>query len=328
MRRRELIKFICGAAVWPISAHAQQGERVRRIGVLMPYAERDPGVKAGLEAFFEALKLRGWSVGRNLQIDARWTSGNSDRLRKYAFELAASEPDLILTSTNRAVRPLREATRTVPVVFVLAIDPVGVGDVASLAHPGGNVTGFLLFEYSISGKWLELLKQIAPGVRRVAVLRDPVAVAGIGQFAAIQTVAAPFKVELTPIDVRNAGEIERGITAFAREMNGGLIVTASVAVPLHRDLIYTLAARHHLPNISPFHQNVEAGGLISYGPDLIDQYRAAATYVGRILRGEKPASLPVQTPTKYRLAVNLKTAKALGLTVPPSMLARADDVIE
>jgi putative ABC transport system substrate-binding protein len=328
MRRREFITLLGGAAVWPLSAHAQQDERVRRIGVLMPYAERDPGAKAGLEAFFEALKLRGWSVGRKLQIDARWTAGNSDRLRKYAIELAASEPDLILTSTNRAVRPLREATRTVPVVFVLAIDPVGVGDVASLAHPGGNVTGFLLFEYSISGKWLELLKQIAPGVRRVAVLRDPVAVSGIGQFAAIQTLAAPFKVELTPIDIRDAGEIERGITAFTREMNGGLIVTASVAVPLHRDLIYTLAARYQLPNISPFHENAEAGGLIAYGPDLIDQYRAAANYVDRILKGEKPAELPVQAPTKYELVINLKTAKALGLAVPPALLARTDRVIE
>ena len=242
--------------------------------------------------------------------------------------MAASVPDVILTSTNRAVRPLREATRTVPIVFVLAIDPVGAGDVASLAHPGSNVTGFLLFEYSISGKWLELLKQIAPGVMRVAVLRDPVAVAGIGQFAAIQTVAPPFGVELTPIDIRDGGEISRGITAFARETNGGLIVTASVAVPLHRDLIGALAARYRLPTIYPFRESVVAGGLISYGPDLIDQYRAAAASVDRILRGAKPADLPVQAPTKYHLAINLKTAKVLGLEVPPQLLARADEVIE
>jgi ABC-type uncharacterized transport system substrate-binding protein len=306
MRRRDFIAGIAGSAVsWPLAGQTQQGERQRRIGVLMPYTQHDPGAKAGLAAFREALKPLGWSIGHNLQIDARWSEGNFDRLRSYAIDLAASVPDVILTSTNRAVRPLREATRTVPIVFVLAIDPVGAGDVTSLAHPGSNVTGFLLFEYSISGKWLELLKQIAPGVLRVAVLRDPVAVAGIGQFAAIQTVAPPFGVELTPIDVRDGGEIERGITAFAREMNGGLIVTASVAVPLHRDLIGALAARYRLPTVYPFHDSVAAGGLISYGPDLIDQYRAAAAYVDRILRGAKPADLPVQAPTKYHLAINL-----------------------
>ena len=329
MRRRDFIAGIAGSAVsWPLAGQTQQGERQRQIGVLMPYTQHDPGAKAGLAAFREALKPLGWSIGHNLQIDARWSEGNFDRLRSYAIDLAASVPDVILTSTNRAVRPLREATRTVPIVFVLAIDPVGAGDVASLAHPGSNVTGFLLFEYSISGKWLELLKQIAPGVMRVAVLRDPVAVAGIGQFAAIQTVAPPFGVELTPIDIRDGGEISRGITAFARETNGGLIVTASVAVPLHRDLIGALAARYRLPTVYPFHDSVVAGGLISYGPDLIDQYRAAAASVDRILRGAKPADLPVQAPTKYHLAINLKTAKVLGLEVPPQLLARADEVIE
>lgn len=328
MRRREFIQLLSGMTAFPLAAHAQQRERKRRIAVLMPYAEDDPGVKAGLVAFLEALEPLGWSVGRNVQINTWWTEGGLDQLKKFALDLTVSPPDVILTSTNRAVRLLRQALPTVPVVFVLAIDPVGVGDVKSLAHPGGNATGLLLFEYSISAKWLELLKQIAPSVTRVAVLRDPVAVAGIGQFAAIQTVAPPFGVELTPIDVRDGGEIERGITAFAQESGGGLIVTASVAVPLHRHLIGALAARYRLPTVYPFHESVAAGGLVSYGPDLIEQYRAAAAYVDRILRGATPADLPVQAPTKYRLAINVKTAKALGLTVPPTLLARADEVIE
>jgi len=332
MRRREFIAFLGGAAAWPLLAGAQQGERVRRIGVLMPFREPprsdNPLDIDRIGVFVKTLEPLGWIVGRNLQIDTRWATDDADLLRKHASELVAATPDVIFTATNRAVRPLRQATRTLPIVFVSAIDPVGGGDVASMARPGGNVTGFMLYEYSISGKWLEVLKSIAPNVTRVAVLRDSDTPAGIGQFAAIQAVASPFKVELSPIDVHGAEEIERGIAAFAGEAGGGLIVVAGIAQALHRKLIVSLAARHRLPTVYGVRAFVTDGGLISYGPDLEDQYRAGAAYVDRILRGEQPAKLPVQAPTKYELVINLKTAKALGLEVPPTLLSRADEVIE
>jgi ABC-type uncharacterized transport system substrate-binding protein len=329
IRRREFIFTLGGAAVaWPLGARAQQGERMRRVGVLMSGAADSPAEQARIKRFVQALEPLGWTIGRNLQIDARWAAGDVDLLRRQATELVAAAPDVILAATNQAVGPLRRATRTLPIVFVWAVDPVGAGDVASLARPLGNATGFLLFEYSISGKWLELLKEIAPGVTRVAVLRDPVTSAGIGQFAAIQAVASPFRVELNPIDVRAGSEIEGAIAAFARETEGGLIRTASIAAAQHNDLIVALAARHKLPAVFPFRDHVVSGGLISYGPDLADQYRTAAGYVDRVLRGEKPADLPVQAPTKYELVINLKTARALGLTIPPTLLTRADEVIE
>jgi putative ABC transport system substrate-binding protein len=318
MKRREFMTLLGGAAAWPVTAPALQDERIRRIGVLTP-GDDSPVQRARIEAFVKALEPLGWFVGRNLQIEARWAFGDVDLLRRYAAELVATAPDAILASTNQPLTPLRQATRTVPIVFVLGIDPIASGDVTSLARPGSNATGFLLYEYSISGKWLELLKEIAPGVTRVAVLRDAATAAGIGQFAAIQAVAPPFKVELSPVDVRDAGEIERALAALAREANGGLIVPASVAAGLHRRLIATLSARHRLPAIYVFSEFVVEGGLISYGPDLVDQYRAGAGYVARILKGEKAADLPVQAPTRYQLTVNLKTAKALGLAVPPAL---------
>ena len=270
----------------------------------------------------------GWTDGRNVRIDIRWGAGDADRIRKYAAELVALAPDVILATGSAAVGPLLQATRTVPIVFVHVADPVGAGFVESLARPGGNATGFTTFEYGMSGKWLELLKEIAPGVTRAAVLRDPAIAAGIGQFGAIQSVAPSLGVEVSPVDVRDAGEIERAVAAFARAPNGGLIVTASALAIVHRDLIITLAARHKLPAVYFARYFVTGGGLISYGPDLVDQYRRAAGYVDRILKGEKPADLPVQAPTKYELVINLKTAKALGLDVPPTLLARADEVIE
>jgi putative ABC transport system substrate-binding protein len=329
VNRRSFITLLGGAAAWPLAARAQHGERVRRIGVLLPTSgANNLQEQARIEAFRQTLESLGWTVGRNLEIDTRWAEGDPDRIRTHAAELAAAAPDVILASTNQAVAPLRRATRTVPIVFVLTIDPVGSGDVASLARPGGNATGFLLYEYSISGKWLELLKQIAPDIARVAVLRDPATSAGIGQFAAIQTVASPFGVELSPIDVRDGSEIERAIGAFARGPNGGLIVTASVAAAGHHKLIAALAARHRLPTVYAFRERIVDGGLISYGPNLMDQYRAGAGYVDRILKGEKPADLPVQAPTKYELVINLKTAKALGITLPPSLLVMADELIE
>ena len=329
MKRRAFITLLGGAAAaWPLAARAQQPDRMRRIGVLMNIAADDPQAQARIEAFLQGLQPLGWTVGRNLQIDARWAAADAGLFRRYATELVALAPDVILASTSSAVAPLRQATRTVPIVFVLTIDPVGAGDVASLSRPGGNATGFLLYEYSVSGKWLELLKQIAPGVTRAADLRDPATAAGIGQFAAIQAVAPPFGVELSPVDVRDGGEIERAITAFARESNGGLIVTGSAAQAVHRKLILALAARHRLPAVYPFRYMATDGGLIAYGPEVIDQYRRAAQYVDRILKGEKPANLPVQAPTKYELVINLRTARALGLEVPPTLLARADEVIE
>ena len=300
MRRREFITLLGGAAAWPLAARAQQPDRMRRIGVLMASAADDSEYQARMAAFLQGLAQLGWTVGRNVQIDTRWATTNADDIRRHAAELAALAPDVILAATGTAtVAPLLQATRTVPIVFAIVIDPVGAGFVASLARPGGNATGFLMFEYGLSGKWLELLKQIAPGVTRAAVLRDPAIASGIGQFAAVQAVAPSLGVELSPVDARDAPEIERAVTAFARSGNGGLIVTASPVANRHRDLIIALAARHRLPAVYPCRYFVTDGGLISYGPDLIDQYRQAAGYVDRILKGEKPADLPVQAPTKY-----------------------------
>ena len=328
MRRREFITLLGGAAAWPLAARAQQGERMRRIGVLMPLAAGDPAGQARIAVFAQGLQQSGWTIGRNVQIDTRWSAGNADDTRRYAAELVALAPDVILANGNAAVAPLLQATRTVPIVFVIVPDPVGAGFVDSLARPGGNATGFIAYEYSLAAKWLELLKQIAPGITRVAVLRDPALASGPGQFAAIQSVAPSLGVELNPVNVRDAGEIERAVTAFARSSNGGLIVTGSALTAFHRDLIIALAARHKLPTVYIERFFVVAGGLISYGPDFLDQCRRAAGYVDRILKGEKPADLPVQAPTKYELVINLKTAKALGLEVSPNLLALADEVIE
>jgi putative ABC transport system substrate-binding protein len=328
MRRREFITLLGGAAAWPFAARAQQSEGMRRIGVLLGLAASDAEGQARLAAFLQALQQLGWTESRNIQILRRYTDGDAERARTYAAELVALAPDLLLTSGASTTGVILPATRSVPVVFVGAADPVGAGFVDSLARPGGNVTGFTSYEYSMSGKWLELLKEIAPGVKRVAVLRDPAISAGTGQFGAIQTAAPSFGVELSPINVRDAAEIERAVTAFGRPGNGGLIVTTSAAVLAHRNLIITLAARHKLPAVYYAGFYVTSGGLASYGPDYRDQYRRAAGYVDRILRGEKPADLPVQAPVKYELAINLKTAKALGLDVPPTLLARADEVIE
>ena len=329
--RRAASSSRCSAVrrlAWPLAARAQQPERMRRIGVLMSLAADDPEAQARIAAFLQGLQQLGWTDGRNVRIDTRWGAGDADDIRKYAAELVALAPDVILATGAAAVGPLLQATRTVPIVFVNVADPVGAGFVDSLARPGGNATGFILFEYGMSAKWLELLKQIAPGVTRAAVIRDPAIAAGIGQFGAIQSVAPSVGVEVSPVNVRDAGEIERAVTAFARSSNGGLIVTGSALAVVHRDLIITLAARHKLPAVYFQRFFVTGGGLISYGPDIIDQYRRAAGYVDRILKGEKPADLPVQAPTKYELVINLKTAKALGLDVPPSLLARADEVIE
>ena len=327
MQRREFITLLGSTVVaWPLAARAQQGERVRRIGVLMPLARDDPEAQARIAVFQKSLQELGWTIGRNVQIDIRWVTAAD--IRKQAAELTALAPDIIVANGASAVEPLLQATRTVPIVFAIVLDPVGTGLVDSLARPGGNATGFLMFEFSVSGKWLELLKQIAPNVTRVAVLRDPALSIGIGQFSAIQSVASSSGIEVNPVSVRDAGEIERAVAAFARASNGGLIVTASPLAVVHRDLIVRLAARHKLPAVYYERFYAAAGGLISYGPDLIDQYRRAATYVDRILKGEKPADLPVQAPTKYDLVINLKVAKVLGLIVPPQLLARADEVIE
>jgi putative ABC transport system substrate-binding protein len=328
MKRREFITLLGGAAAaWPLTARAQQPERLRRIGVLTYLAADDAEGQARLAAFTQALGQLGWSEGRNLRIDARWA--NAGDVQRHAAELVADAPDVLLAATGTAaVAPLLQATRTIPIVFAIVIDPVGAGFVASLAQPGGNATGFTVYEYSMSGKWLELLKEIAPGVTRAAVLRDPAVASGIGQFGAVQIVAPALGVQLTPIDVRDAGEIERAVAAFASGSNGGVIATAGALTTAHRKLIATVAARHKLPAVFPSRPFVSDGGLISYGPDLIDQFRRTAGYVDRILKGEKPAGLPVQAPTKYELVINLKTAKALGLEMPPTLLARADEVIE
>jgi putative ABC transport system substrate-binding protein len=329
MKRREFITLVGGAAVaWPVAARAQQPERMRRIGVLMGQAEDDPEAQARVAAFEQGLQQLGWSDGRNVRIDRRWAAGDADRTRRYAAELIALAPDVILAPGSFTIGPLLQVSRSVPIVFVHVPDPVGAGFVDSLARPGGNATGFILFEYATSAKWLELLKQIAPGLTRVAVIRDPALTSGTGQFAAIQALAPSLGVEVTPVNVRDAGEIERAITAFARSPNGGLILTGSALSQVHRQTIVALAARHKLPAIYYERFVVAEGGLMSYGPSLVDQFQRAAGYADRILKGEKPADLPVQTPTKYELAINLKTAKALGLEVPPTLLVRADEVIE
>lgn len=328
MRRREFITVLGGAAVWPVSARAQQPERVRRIGVLLPGAADDVEFQTRVGAFQQGLQQAGWTIGRNVKIDTRWATTDAAEIRKHAAELAALAPDVILAQGTSSVGPLLQATRAVPIVFVIVVDPVGAGFVASLARPGGNATGFMQFEYSLSVKWLELLKDIAPGVTRVAVLRDPTIASGIGQFGAIQSAAPSLRIEAIPINVRDAGEIELDIAAFARSSNGGVIVTSGPLAQGHSDLIVTLAARHRLPAISIGRQFVARGGLISYGTNLADQYRRAADYVDRILKGAKPADLPVQAPTKFDLVINITTAKALGLTVPPALLARADEVVE
>jgi putative ABC transport system substrate-binding protein len=327
MERRKFMSAFGVLATWPFVARAQQAGQPR-IGVLLGLAENDPEGQARLEAFLQALKQLGWTEGRNLQILRRYTEGDANRTRTYATELAALALNVVLTSGASTVGLMLQATRTVPVVFVGTADPVGAGFVDSLARPAGNATGFTSYEYSMSGKWLDLLKEIAPGIKRVAVLRDPTISAGIGQFGAIQTAAPSFGVELSPINVRDVTEMERAVTEFARSGNGGLIVTPSASALAHRDLIITLAARHHLPTVYYARFWVAGGGLASYGPDYIDQYRRAAGYVDRILKGEQPADLPVQAPTTYELAINLKTAKALGLTVPTGVLARATEVIE
>jgi putative ABC transport system substrate-binding protein len=329
MRRREFITLLGGAAVaWPIAGHAQQPERMRRIGVILPATADDPQFQTWVGAFLQGLGQLGWIIGRNVRIDTRWATANADKIRRHAAELAALAPDVVLAHGGSTVGPMLQATRTVPIVFPVAVDPVGAGFVQSLARPGGNATGFISAEYSLSGKMLELLKQFAPGLTRAAVLRDVANPSGSALFAAIQAVAPSLRVEVSPVDLSNAGEIERAITTFARSSNGGLIVTASGFAVAHGDLIVALAARHRLPAIYPYRFLVTGGGLISYGADYVDQYRRAAGYVDRILKGEKPADLPVQAPTKYELAINLKTAKALGLDVPATVLARADEVIE
>ena len=328
MKRRPFITLLGGAAAWPIAARAQQGERMRRIGVLMPAAPDDAEQQSWLGAFLQGLAQSGWITGRNIRIETRWTKFDAEETRKYAAELVALAPDVILAAGTSTVGPLLRLTRTVPIVFPVAADPVAAGLVESLARPGGNATGFMSFEIGFAAKWLELLKEIAPGVKRAMVLRTLATAAGPGQFGVIQAVAPSLGVELRPIDTGDAGEIERAVAAFAREPNGGLIAATGGGVLKHRELIVALAARHRLPAIYAYRIHVMSGGLISYGLDNLDQYRRAAGYVDRILRGEKPADLPVQAPTKYELVINLKTARALGLEVPSTLLARADEVIE
>jgi len=327
VKRRAFIATLGGAAAWPVVARGQQTERVRRVGVLMALGADDPESKARVTAFVQGLAQLGWIIGQNVQVDYRWAL-NFDDVHRYVAELVALAPDVILTHSSATVAPLLQATRTVPIVFTLIVDPVGAGYVDSLAHPGGNATGFTIHEYAIGAKWLELLKQIAPTVTRVAVIRDPAIAAGTGMFGAIQSVASSFGVELNPVGVREGGDIERAITAFARSSNGGLIVTGSVPASANRELIVALAARHRLPAVYFTRYFVTGGGLISYGPDYVDEFRLAAGYVDRILKGEKPADLPVQAPTKYEMVLNLKTAKALGIDIPATVYARADEVIE
>jgi putative ABC transport system substrate-binding protein len=327
MRRREFIGLLGGAAAaWPLAAHAQQTERVRRIGVLLPATANDPEYQAWFGAFLQALAQLGWTIGRNVRIDARWATANPE-IRRHAAELAALAPDVILAHGASTVRELLQVTRAVPIVFPVVSDPVAAGYVESMARPGGNATGFTSFDWDVCAKWLELLKQTAPSVTRVAVLRDTQG-SGPSQFAVIQAAAPSLRVQVSPVNMREGSEIERAVTAFARSPDGGLIVTAGPAATRDRDLIVKLAARHRLPAVYYERLFVAGGGLISYGPDFVDQYRRAASYVDRILKGEKPADLPVQAPTKYELVINLKTAKALGLTVPPSLLATASEVIE
>jgi len=329
LQRREFITLVGYAAAWPLAARAQQRERMRRVGVLVSsLAADDPEWQARGNAFVQGLQERGWADGRNVRIEYRWGLGDQDRQRKYAAELVALAPDVILAAGPPAVASLQQSNRSVPIVFANVSDPVGNAFVASLARPGGNTTGFMQFEYGLSAKWLELLKEIAPRVTRAAVLRDPAISSGLGQFGAIQAVAPSLGLDVSPVDVRDVRAIERAVGAIARQPNGGLIVTGSASAVIHRDLIITLAAQHKLPAVYFQRHFVASGGLISYGADLIDEYRLAAGYVDRILKGEKPADLPVQNPTKYELVINLKTAKALGLDVPPMLLARADEVME
>jgi putative ABC transport system substrate-binding protein len=328
MKRRNFISLVGGAVAWPLAARAQQRERMRRIGVLVPATADDAHYQAWFGAFLQGLEPRGWSIGRNVQIDTRWATSNADAVRRHAAELVALSPDVILTPGASTVGPLLQVTRTVPIVFVVVADPVGAGFVENLARPGGNATGFMAFEFSISGKWLELLKQVAPAVTRVAVLRDSTTTSGIGQFGVIQALAPSLRVEITQVNARDPAEMERAVATFAGAPNGGMIVTSSGLMLVRRNLIVELAARHRLPTVYFERRFVADGGLVSYDPDQIDQFRRAAAYVDRILRGEKPADLPVQAPTKYELVINLKTAKALGLDLPASVLARADEVIE
>jgi putative ABC transport system substrate-binding protein len=329
MRRRDLIKGIAGtASAWPFATRAQQRERIRRVGVLTPFPADDVEGQTRLTGFAQALQQADWTLGQNLRLDYRWGDGKPDTMRKYATELVALAPDVILANSSTSVSALLQVTRTVPIVFAAVADPVGAGYVESLARPGGNATGFTGFEYSIGSKWLELLKEVAPSVTRLAVLRDSAIAAGPGQFGVLQAFAPSLGLELRPVELRDAGELERSINAFAQGPNGGLIVTGSPAATAHRDLIVALAASHRLPAIYYSAYYCTAGGLICYGSDFLDQFRRAAGYVDRILKGEKPADMPVQAPTKYELVVNLKTAKALGLTIPQSLLATADEVIE
>jgi putative tryptophan/tyrosine transport system substrate-binding protein len=329
MRRRDVVALLGGAAAtWPLAARAQQSKHMRRVAALMPYTANDPQAQNRNAAFLQGLQQLGWTIGQNVQIDYRWSEGNEDDTRKYAAELVALAPDVIFTSGSAAIGPLRRATRTVPIVFVLVPDPVGAGFVDSLARPGGNITGFTQFDYGIGAKWLEVLKEIAPNTTRAAVIRDPAITAGIGQWGAILSVSPSVAIEVSPVNLVDGGEIDRGLTAFARSPNGGLIVTGSALAVVHRDLIIALAARLRLPAVYYDRYFVTAGGLISYGSNNVEQYRLAAAYVDRILKGEKPADLPVQAAAKYELVINLKTAKALGLEIPPTLLARADEVIE
>ena len=328
MRRRDFIKTIGGAAAWPLAARAQQRERMRRIGVLMHLAADDPEGQSRLAAFLQGLQEAGWAVGRNVNIDVRWAAGEPDRYNRYADEIVALMPDVIVTSASHSIRAMQQATRTVPIVFVLVPDAVGTGIVDSLSRPGGNATGFTSTEFGMSVKWLELLKEISPKVTRVAVLRDAADPTSTGQFGAIKGAAPSFRVEISAIGVGSVEEIERDITAFAREPNGGMIVLAVPTTVIHRHLIIKLAAQHRLPAVYNSRYWAAEGGLVSYGADVLDQYRRTAGYVDRVLRGAKPADLPVQAPTKFELVINLKTAKALGLDVPPMLHARADEVIE
>jgi putative tryptophan/tyrosine transport system substrate-binding protein len=326
MQRREFIMLMGGAAAaWPLAARAQQ--RARRIGALYSLTEDDPESVARRAAFEQAIKELGWTSGGNLRIDYRWSGNDPELIRKFVAELVALAPDVIVASGSVVVPPMVRATRDIPIVFLQVIDPVGSGLIASMAHPGGNVTGFTQFEYSLAGKWLELLKEIAPNVSRVAVLRDATRGPGIGQFAVIQAMAPPHRVELSPINAGDPAEMERGIAAFARIPNAGLVVTVG-GTAVRRDVIVAAAAKYRLPAVYPYRYFAVDGGLISYGPDTIEPYKRAARYVDRIFKGEKPADLPAQAPTMYQMAINLKTAKALGLTVPPSLLARADELIE
>ena len=328
MRRRKFIGLLGTAAVWPLAAHAQQFGRIQRIGVLLYWSSSNREGQAGLAAFQRVLQQAGWTDGVNIRFDIRWSEENAERIRRNAAELVALTPDVILANATPSVTALQSLTHSVPIVFVTVSDPVGAGIIESIARPGGNVTGFMNFEYSLSGKWFELLRQVVPGLARAAVLRDATNPAAIGQFSAIQAAAQPLAIELTAVNVRDAGEIERALADFSRLPNGGLVVTPTAGQSLHRDLILELAAKLKLPAVYADPELVAAGGLIAYGPDRVDEFRRAAGYVDRILRGEKPGDLPVQAPTKYALGVNVKTARAIGLTIPPSLLATADEVIE